>query len=86
MKLNEYKRQGHSLTLAKGHSVCKTKTSFSQKLLGHLKLKLIRKLKRRMEMKIYTNVIGHMTKMAAMPIYSKHLKNIFFQELIDRWP
>ena len=31
------KDQGHSLTLAKGHSDIKIKTCFSQKLLGHLK-------------------------------------------------
>ena len=28
----------------------------------------------RMEMKIYINELGHMTKMAAMPIYGKNLK------------
>ena len=27
-------------------------------------------------MKIYTNELGHMTKMAAMPIYGKNLKNL----------
>ena len=29
-------------------------------------------------MKIYTNEFGHMTNMAAMPIYGKNLKKIFF--------
>ena len=29
-------------------------------------------------MKIYTNELGHMTNMAAMPIYGKNLKKIFF--------
>ena len=28
-------------------------------------------------MKIYTNELGHMTNMAAMPIYGKNLKKIF---------
>ena len=28
-------------------------------------------------MKIYTNELGHMTNMGAMPIYSKTLKKIF---------
>ena len=27
-------------------------------------------------MKIYTNELGHMTNMAAMPIYGKNLKNL----------
>ena len=29
-------------------------------------------------MKINTNKLGHMTNMAAMPIYGKNLKKIFF--------
>ena len=29
-------------------------------------------------MKIYTNEFGHVTNMAAMPIYGKNLKKIFF--------
>ena len=29
-------------------------------------------------MKIYLNELGHMTNMAAMPIYGKNLKKIFF--------
>ena len=32
----------------------------------------------RMGMKIYTNELGHMTNMAAMPIYGKIHKKIFF--------
>ena len=31
-------------------------------------------------MKIYTNELGHMTNMAAMPIYGKNLINIFLQK------
>ena len=29
-------------------------------------------------MKIYTNELGHMTNIAAMPIYGKNFKKIFF--------
>ena len=29
-------------------------------------------------MKIYTNELGHVTNMAAMPIYGKNLKKIIF--------
>ena len=32
-----------------------------------------------MEMKIYTNELGRMTSMAAMPIYGKNLKNLLLQ-------
>ena len=34
---------------------------------------------RRIGMKINTNELGHMTKMAAMPIYGKNLKNLLLQ-------
>ena len=30
-------------------------------------------------MKIYTNELGHMINMAAMPIYGKNLKNLLLQ-------
>ena len=36
MKFSEYQGQGHYLTLAKGHSDFKIKSSFSQKLLSYL--------------------------------------------------
>ena len=39
----------------------------------------------RMGMKIYTNELGHMTNMAAMPIYSKNLKKSSSPEPIDWW-
>ena len=37
-------------------------------------------------MKIYTNELGHMTIMAAMPIYGKNLNKSSSPEPIDRWP
>ena len=75
------KGQGHSLTLIKGHSDFNVKTVFSQKQLGDLKPKFKGKLEGEIEMKIYTNKMGHMTKMAAMPIYGKNLKKIFFSRI-----
>ena len=33
-------------------------------------------------MKINTNEVGHMTNMAAMPIYGKNLKNLLLQNLL----
>ena len=35
-------------------------------------------------MKIYTNELGHMTKMAAMPIYGKNFNKSSSPEPIDR--
>ena len=40
----------------------------------------------RMRKKIYTNELGHMTNMAAMPIYGKNLKKSSSPEPIDWWP
>ena len=40
----------------------------------------------RIGMKIYTNELGHMTNMAAMPIYGKNLNKSSSREPIDRWP
>ena len=37
-------------------------------------------------MKIYTNGLGQITNMAAMPIYGKNLKKSSSPEPIDRWP
>ena len=37
-------------------------------------------------MKICTIELGHMTKMAAMPIQIKNLKKSFSPEPIDQWP
>ena len=34
-------------------------------------------------MKIYTNELGHMTNMSAMPIHGKNLKKFFSPEPID---
>ena len=41
---------------------------------------------RRMGMKIYTNDLGLMTNMAAMPIYGKNLKKSSSAEPLDQWP
>ena len=35
-------------------------------------------------MKIYTNELGHMSNMAAMPIYGKNLKKSTYSEAKDR--
>ena len=67
------KGQGHYLTFHKGHFIFKLKFCFSQKLLGYLKPNIMWKLLRVVKEKIYTTDVGHMTKMAATPIYSKHI-------------
>ena len=64
--------QDHSLTLAKGHSYFKIMSCFAQKLLKHLNVKH-RKAYGNTGIDIYANGMSHMTKMAAMSIYSKNI-------------
>ena len=79
--------QGHFLTLAQGHLHKKTINLLfsettepinSQKPLSQSKPNFICKLSDTREMKIYWHDAGHMTKMAAMPIYGKNPSKIFF--------
>ena len=69
--------QGHYLTLAQGRVHAKIQTGFSQKLLDHSEL-FFMKAFRYKKMIICLLDPGHMTKMAAMPIYGKNLSKIFF--------
>ena len=78
------KGQGHSLTLVKGHSDFKVKTCFSSKTVGQFGTKVHMKACGGIEMKIYINELGHMTNMAAMPIYGKNLKKSSSPEPIDQ--
>ena len=67
------KGQGHSLTLGQGHS----DSAFS-----NFFLKTARLIEFQVERpwdggtKVCSNGPGHMTNMAAMPIYGKNLKNL----------
>ena len=79
MKLHEYHI---SRLLFDLHSVFKLKFCFSQKLFGYAKPNIIRKLLRILEEKNTTG-LGHMTKMVAMPIYSKTFKNLLQNQLND---
>ena len=78
------KGQGHSLTLVKGHSDFKVKNLFLAKTVKRFGTKIHMKAWGRIGMKIYTNELGHITNMAAMPIYGKNLKKSSSLEPIDR--
>ena len=80
------KGQGHSLTLVKGHSYFNVKTSFFSKTVGRFGTKIHMKVWGRKGIKIYTIELGHMTNMAAMPIYGKNCKKFSSPEPLDRWP
>ena len=57
---------------------------FFSKTDGRFETKVQMKAGGRIGMKIYTNEVGHMTKMAAMPIYDKNLKKSSSPEPIDQ--
>ena len=59
---------------------------FFSKTVGQFGTKVHMKAWRRIDMKINTNELGHMTKMATMPIYGKNLKKSSSPEPIDQWP
>ena len=80
--LNDYQSQGHSLTLVKGHSHFKVKTCFlinSWAIWNRNSYESLRENRN----EIYTNELGHMTNMAAMPEYGKNLKKSSSPEPID---
>ena len=58
--------QGHFLTLAQDRVHTKIQTKFSQKPLSHSEPNF-----RYKDMNIHIHDAGHMTKMAAMPIYGR---------------
>ena len=68
MKLNEYQRSRSFFDL--GNRSLRSRNFFSDTI-GSFETKFGMKVYWRMGMKIYINELGHMTKMAAMPIYSK---------------
>ena len=67
----------------KGHIDFNVKTRFAGTV-GRFGTKAHMKALGRMAMKIFTNELGHMTSMAAMPIYAKNLKKSSSPEPIDR--
>ena len=70
------KGQGHSLTLVQSHSDSTNSNFFSLKTARPIEAKFHMGPPWDTRPKVYSNGPGHMTKMAAMPIYSKNLKHI----------
>ena len=66
--------QGHSLTLVQGHSDSTFSNFFSLQTTRHIEARFHVDLPWDGGMKVYSNGPGSMTKMAAMPIYSKSIK------------
>ena len=67
------KGQGHSLTLVQGHSDS-TFSFFFLETAWPIEVKFYVEPPWDGELNVWSNGLGHMTKMAAMPIYGKNLK------------
>ena len=89
------KGQGHPLTLVKGHLDFKVKcltlvrpstisNDFSSETTGLIATKVHIQPPGPLGKKSCSNGLGHMTNMAAMPIYGKNLKKSSSQEPIDQ--
>ena len=68
------KGQGNSVTLVQGHSDSTFTSFFSLETAKPIGAKFHMEPLWDMGTKVYSNGPGHMTKMAAMPIYGKNLK------------
>ena len=68
------KGQGHSLTLVQGHSDSIFSNVFFLETAWPIEAKFYVEPPWDGWMKVWSNGLGHITKMAAMPIYGKNLK------------
>ena len=78
--------QGHSLTFVQSHSESTFSNFFSTKNTKLFEAKLCMEPSWDVGMKIYSNVLGHMTKMVSRPIYGKNLQNSSSLEPRGCWP
>ena len=77
MNLVNIKGQGHSLTFVQGHSDSTFSNFIFLETAEPIEAKFQVKPPWDGGTKVYSNGPGHMTNMAAMPIYGKNLKNLF---------
>ena len=79
MKLSEYQRSRSFFYFGQKSLIFQSSNLFFTETVGQFGTKAHMKPLGRMGMKIFTNELGHMTNMAAMPIYGKILKNPLLQ-------
>ena len=86
MKFSEYQRSMSFFDLGQRSLRFQSQNLFFSKITGQFGTKVHIRAWGRMGMKIYTNDLVHMTKMATMPINGKNLKKSSSPEPIYRWP
>ena len=77
MAINKFQRSRLTFALSAKVAHIVVQYSFSQTI-GPIELKFYVKTPYDKSAKIYTKYFGHLTKMAATPIYGKNLLKIFF--------
>ena len=77
------KGNGYCLTSAKGHLDFYFKTFFFSEFIWLFEINFHMKPFGKNQCKQILNELGHMTKMAAKPIYGKTLKNLLLNQLTD---
>ena len=80
------KGQGHSMTLVQGQLDSTFSNFFSLETARPIEAKFHMEPPWDRETKVCSNDVGHMTSMAAMPIYGKNLKKSSSPEPKGRWP
>ena len=84
MKLSEYLKSRSFFDLGQRSLRFQSSNLFFTEKVGRFGTKAHMKAEGRMRMKIYTNELGHMTNMAAMPIYDKKLKKSSSPQPVDQ--
>ena len=79
MKFSEYQRSMSFVDFDQRSLRFQCYNLFFSKTVGRFGTKVQMKAGGRVRIKIYTNEVGHMTKMVAMPISNKNLKNLLLQ-------
>ena len=79
MKLYEYQRSRSFIDLGRSHSDSIFSIFFSSIIARPIEAKFYVGLSRYGGMEVTSNCLGHMTKMAAMPIHGKIFKNLLLR-------
>ena len=84
MKLSEYQESRSFFDLGQKSLRFQSSNLFFTETVERFGTKAHMKAEGRMRIKIYTNELGHMTNMAAMPICGKNLKKSSSPEPVDQ--
>ena len=79
------KGEGHLLTMIQGHSISTFSNFFFLETARLIEAKFYVAPPWEAGLKVWSNGLGHMTKMAPMPIYDKKTKKITLKVGLQHW-